>query len=94
MFATTSKDFSIRIHDVSLPPPNTRNNPHWPPHTTPSASGPSHGLRMSAEEGIGLGACVAVLRGSRSGGHAASVLCAVSFALECDSTFPRLKVPQ
>ena len=53
------------------------NNPHWPPDTRPSLAGAAHGLHMNEREGSGLGRCIIVLMGGRSGGHQAAVLGAV-----------------
>lgn len=74
---------------MTLTPTQTPNNPHWPPTTTPSLAGAAHGLHMTETEGSGVGRCVAVLMGGRSGGHQAAVLSAVGFffrVLECEYT--------
>jgi hypothetical protein len=78
IFCTTSKDQTTRIYDLTLPPVQFPNNPHWPPGTAPSLAGPAHGLQMTDGEGDGIGRCVAVLCGSKSGGHLDAVLAAVS----------------
>ncbi|KAI9065816.1 WD40 repeat-like protein [Trametes sanguinea] len=75
LFCTTSRDFTARIYDLSLYPVQVPNNPHWLPRTEPSRAGPPHGLHMCEPEGEGIGQCVAVLVGGRSGGHKAAVLC-------------------
>ena len=75
---TTSNDFSSRIYDLALTPAEKPNNPHWPPLNTPSLAGAAHGLQTTEIEGIGIGRCVLVLMGGRSGGHRAAVLGAVS----------------
>ena len=81
LFCTTSRDFSTRIYDLTLKPQQEPNNQHWLPGTQPSRAGPAHGLHMTEAEGSGLGRCVAVLMGGRSGGHQAAVLGAVSEAI-------------
>lgn len=53
------------------------NNPHWPPSQYPSSAGAAHGLHMNEREGSGIGRCIVVLMGGRSGGHQAAVLGAV-----------------
>ena len=40
-------------------------------------AGPAHGLHMYESEGEGLGRCMYVLMGGRSGGHQAAVLASV-----------------
>ncbi|KAJ2928952.1 hypothetical protein H1R20_g8138, partial [Candolleomyces eurysporus] len=50
------------------------NNPHWPPSKQPSLAGAPHGLHINEPEGSGLGRCIIVLMGGRSGGHQAAVL--------------------
>ncbi|EAU93175.2 hypothetical protein CC1G_10543 [Coprinopsis cinerea okayama7 len=76
LFCTTSRDHSARIYNLRLPPVQAPNNPHWPPmpKQTPSRAGPAHGLHMNQPEGSGLGRCIIVLMGGRSGGHNAAVL--------------------
>ncbi|KAH9950406.1 hypothetical protein B0H21DRAFT_723297 [Amylocystis lapponica] len=64
---TSVADFTTRIYDLTLPPLQKPNNPHWPP---------AHGLQMSESEGDGIGRCVVVLVGGRSGGHKGAVFCA------------------
>ncbi|KAF9535413.1 hypothetical protein CPB83DRAFT_753678 [Crepidotus variabilis] len=51
-------------------------NAHWPPSTKPSFAGAAHGLRLVRHEaeGSGIGRCIVVLMGGRSGGHHAAVL--------------------
>jgi hypothetical protein len=78
LFCSTSRDFTTRIYDLLLEPRQVPNNPHWPPGTGPSLAGAAHGLHMTEHEGEGMGRCVAVLSGGRSGGHLAAVLGAVS----------------
>ncbi|KAF9076223.1 WD40-repeat-containing domain protein [Rhodocollybia butyracea] len=73
MFCTTSRDLTSRIYDLTRPPNQKPNNPHQPPLKTPSLAGPAHGLDV-ADEGTGIGRCVLVLRGNRSGGHKGEVL--------------------
>ncbi|KAH6917509.1 WD40-repeat-containing domain protein [Coprinopsis sp. MPI-PUGE-AT-0042] len=75
-FATTSRDFSTRIYNLTFPPVAKPNNPHWPPAPKgqPSLAGPAHGLHLNIQEGSGLGRCIIVLMGGRSGGHNAAVL--------------------
>ncbi|KAI0651941.1 WD40-repeat-containing domain protein [Trametes meyenii] len=75
LFCTTSRDFTTRIYDLALEPVQVPNNPHWLPLLEPSLAGPAHGLHMCEPEGQGIGQCVAVLAGGRSGGHKATVLC-------------------
>ncbi|TFK41221.1 WD40-repeat-containing domain protein [Crucibulum laeve] len=74
LFCTTSRDYSTRIYDITLPPQREPKNPHWPPSKKPSLAGAAHGLHMTEPEGNGLGRCIVVLMGGRSGGHQAAVL--------------------
>ncbi|TFK57016.1 hypothetical protein OE88DRAFT_1730442 [Heliocybe sulcata] len=76
IFCSTSRDFTTRIYDLTQPPAQYPHNPHWPPSKHPSMAGAAYGLQMSEPEGEGIGRCVAVLAGGRSGGHAAAVLSA------------------
>ncbi|KAF9040560.1 WD40-repeat-containing domain protein [Panaeolus papilionaceus] len=84
-FCSTSRDFTTRIYSLMLEddPPRQRRkkpspNPHWPPSTKPSLAGAAHGLRLSPQEieGHGIGRCIGVLMGGRSGGHNAAVMAA------------------
>lgn len=90
LFATTSRDYTARIYNLDLPAELPRYdlearrripvpNPHWPPNNKPSLAGAAHGLHLdhSEKEGIGIGRCICVLMGGRSGGHQAAVLGAV-----------------
>jgi hypothetical protein len=79
VFCTTSRDFSARIYDLTYTPIQKPNNPHWPPNPLPSLAGAAHGLHMCEPEGDGIGRCIIVLMGGRSGGHRAAVLGAVRF---------------
>ncbi|GLB36097.1 putative WD domain, G-beta repeat [Lyophyllum shimeji] len=74
LFCTTSRDYTTRIYDLRLPPHQFPNNPCWPPGTSPSLAGAAHGLHMTEVEGKGIGRCIIVLMGGRSGGHQAAVL--------------------
>ncbi|KDQ63385.1 hypothetical protein JAAARDRAFT_169149 [Jaapia argillacea MUCL 33604] len=76
IFCTTSRDFTTRIYDITLKPCQKPSNPHWPPNpsTVPSRAGAAYGLHGTESEGEGVGRCVAVLCGGRSGGHQAAVL--------------------
>ncbi|KAF8905524.1 WD40-repeat-containing domain protein [Gymnopilus junonius] len=89
LFCTTSRDFTTRIYDLNhlVSDPSQVNpgrkanlnevpNPHWPPGKKPSLAGAPHGLHLhpSESEGNGLGRCIIVLLGGRSGGHQAAVL--------------------
>ncbi|KZT30641.1 WD40 repeat-like protein [Neolentinus lepideus HHB14362 ss-1] len=76
IFCTTSRDFTTRIYDLTQAPAQYPTNPHWPPSKEPSLAGAAYGLQMSEPEGQGIGRCVAVLAGGRSGGHMAAVLSA------------------
>lgn len=91
LFCTTSRDYSTRIYDLTLKPQKLADlgNPHWPPGTKKSFAGAAHGLHMSEPEGegSGIGRCIIVLMGGRSGGHQAAVLSAVSYTLTI-STLP------
>ncbi|KAJ3816006.1 hypothetical protein EV368DRAFT_29467 [Lentinula lateritia] len=73
IFCTTSRDFTSRLYDLTRKPQLKPNNPPWPPSLKPSLAGPAHGLDMSFEEGNGIGRCVLILMGGRSGGHQAEV---------------------
>lgn len=44
-------------------------------------AGPAHGLHMYESEGEGLGRCMYVLMGGRSGGHQAAVLASVKYPI-------------
>ncbi|PBK77509.1 WD40 repeat-like protein [Armillaria solidipes] len=76
LFCTTSRDFSTRVYDLTLKPKQRPSNPPWPPNKLPSLAGPAHGLDMTQPEGPvdGIGRCVLVLMGGRSGGHQGEVL--------------------
>lgn len=74
LFCTTSRDYSTRIYDLTLPPQDGPSNPHWPPGREGSRAGAAHGLHMTEAEGSGNGRCIIVLMGGRSGGHQAAVL--------------------
>ncbi|KAF8445884.1 WD40-repeat-containing domain protein [Boletus edulis BED1] len=74
LVCTCSRDFSARLYDLTMPPRDAPNNPHWPPSMSPSLGGAPHGLQSSEPEGVGTGRCVAVLCGGPSGGHNAAVL--------------------
>ncbi|KZT72824.1 WD40 repeat-like protein [Daedalea quercina L-15889] len=76
LFCTTSRDFTSRIYDLTYAPVQRPNNPPWPPSKQPSLAGPAFGLQMTESEGDGIGQCVAVLVGGRSGGHRGAVFCA------------------
>jgi polycomb protein EED len=86
IFCTTSRDNSARIYDLTLTPMEQPNNPHWPPGTQPSLAGAAHGLHMNEREGSGLGRCIIVLMGGRSGGHQAAVLGAVCYYFHVRAT--------
>ncbi|KAJ3937747.1 MAG: WD40-repeat-containing domain protein [Lentinula lateritia] len=73
IFCTTSRDFTSRLYDLTRRPQLKPNNPPWPPSLQPSLAGAAHGLDMSFEEGNGIGRCVLILMGGRSGGHQAEV---------------------
>lgn len=81
MFCTTSRDHTTRIYDLTLTPQTHSSNPHWPPGTHQSMAGPAHGLNMNESEGEGLGRCLFVLMGGRSGGHQAAVLASVKYSI-------------
>ncbi|KAF5385221.1 hypothetical protein D9615_001474 [Tricholomella constricta] len=74
LFCTTSRDYSTRIYDLKLSPQQVPMNPCWPPGTGNSHAGAAHGLHMTEDEGKGIGRCIIVLMGGRSGGHQAAVL--------------------
>ncbi|KAG6814079.1 hypothetical protein H0H92_003126 [Tricholoma furcatifolium] len=74
LFCTTSRDYSARIYDLMLEPKQGPSNPCWPPGTSQSFAGAAHGLHMTENEGQGIGRCIVVLMGGRSGGHQAAVL--------------------
>ncbi|KAF9481000.1 hypothetical protein BDN70DRAFT_931236 [Pholiota conissans] len=90
LVCTTSRDYTTRIYDLRfeadiLVEGNTLrardkkvDNPVWPPVLKPSLAGAAHGLRLpvSEQEGRGMGRCIGVLMGGRSGGHQAAVLSA------------------
>ncbi|KAE9408152.1 hypothetical protein BT96DRAFT_808578 [Gymnopus androsaceus JB14] len=80
IFCTTSRDLSCRIYDLTRKPQSKPDNLHWLPDKRPSLAGPAHGLDMAMDgkkmigEGEGIGRCVLVLVGCRSGGHSGAVL--------------------
>ncbi|TFK30321.1 hypothetical protein FA15DRAFT_751381 [Coprinopsis marcescibilis] len=76
LVCTTSRDHSARIYDLAQTPALGPSNPHWPPMPkgTMSLAGPAHGLHMNQPEGSGIGRCITVLMGGRSGGHNGAVL--------------------
>jgi polycomb protein EED len=49
-------------------------------------AGPAHGLHMYESEGEGLGRCMYVLMGGRSGGHQAAVLASVKYSITISHT--------
>ena len=100
LFCTTSRDFTTRIYELGLPPKQRPNNPPWPPERLPSKAGAAHGLDMTMPEGEGIGRCVAVLVGERSGGHQGDVFAAVryltylgAFISHSQGLFIRLFIP-
>ncbi|KAA1471550.1 WD40 repeat-like protein [Dentipellis sp. KUC8613] len=75
LFCTTSRDGTTRIYDLTRTPIQKPNNPPWSSRDpAPSLAGAAHGLHTTEPEGTGIGRCVAVLVGGRSGGHQAAVL--------------------
>ena len=62
---------------MTLPPLPGGKNFGTIPVNYPSAAGPAFGLAANEKEGLGMGRCVIVLTGGRSGGHNAAVLGAV-----------------
>lgn len=61
-------------------------NPHWPPSSRESRAGAAHGLHLTEAEGSGIGRCIIILMGGRSGGHQAAVLGAVRSHRVCGSS--------
>ena len=55
-------------------------------------AGPAHGLHMYESEGEGLGRCMFVLMGGRSGGHQAAVLASVKYLLPFEPQSNLLKI--
>ncbi|KAF9270187.1 hypothetical protein L218DRAFT_952372 [Marasmius fiardii PR-910] len=78
IFATTSRDFSTRLHDLTQRPRQKPDNPVWPPQSKPSLAGAAHGLDSNYPEGPkeGWGSCIMVLAGGPSGGHQGDVFAA------------------
>ncbi|TFY72867.1 hypothetical protein EVG20_g126 [Dentipellis fragilis] len=75
LFCTTSRDRTTRIYDLTRTPIQKPKNPPWSHRDpAPSLAGAAHGLHTTEPEGRGIGRCVAVLVGGRSGGHQAAVL--------------------
>lgn len=74
MFLSTSRDQSTRLYDLTYKPREVPNNVHWPPCNQPSYAGTAFGLHSSEPEGEGIGRCIGVLVGGRSGGHDGAVL--------------------
>ncbi len=81
---------------MTLPPLQGGENHVTIPENYPSAAGLAFGLVSNEKEGAGMGRCVIVLTGGRSGGHKAAVLGAVrsfskatlSIVCDCFSGFP------
>ncbi|KAJ7783729.1 hypothetical protein DFH07DRAFT_788908 [Mycena maculata] len=69
IFATTSADFTTRVYDLDFEVQKNIENPVWPPWTGPSHASAAHGTDGSDAEGSGLGRCIQILVGGRSGGH-------------------------
>ncbi|PFH54418.1 hypothetical protein AMATHDRAFT_37800 [Amanita thiersii Skay4041] len=77
IFATTSRDFTTRIYDLTHPAHDehiSQYNSCWPLNPKPSKASAPHGLHMNEKEGIGLGRCIILLMGGRTAGHAEAVL--------------------
>ncbi|TCD69920.1 hypothetical protein EIP91_005744 [Steccherinum ochraceum] len=72
-FCATSKDMTTRMYTLEHPARQVPNNPPWPPSKHHSHAGPAFGLMSSEPEGNGIGRCLAVFVGGRSGGHQAAV---------------------
>jgi hypothetical protein len=62
---------------MTLPPLQGGENPGTMPDNYSSAASLAFGLIANEKEGVGMGRCVIVLTGGRSGGHKAAVLGAV-----------------
>ncbi|KAJ7024344.1 hypothetical protein C8F04DRAFT_1302506 [Mycena alexandri] len=77
-FATTSSDFTTRIYNLDLQVLVNHANPNWPPWKGGSEASAAHGTDGSDAKGpeYGIGRCVQLLVGGRSGGHAWDVLSA------------------
>ncbi|KIM48256.1 hypothetical protein M413DRAFT_61975 [Hebeloma cylindrosporum] len=95
LFCSTSRDYTTRIYDLTLEAQKVP-NPHWLPIKRPSLAGAAHGLRLpfSEREGYGIGRCICVLQGGRSGGHQAAVLASVGAGEFCSiqAFHPRLPI--
>ncbi|KAJ7750238.1 hypothetical protein B0H16DRAFT_857007 [Mycena metata] len=76
-FATTSADFTTRIYNLDLQV-LVNDNPSWPPWKGASEASAAHGTDGSDAKGpdYGMGRCVQLLVGGRSGGHVWDVLSA------------------
>ncbi|KAJ7103585.1 WD40-repeat-containing domain protein [Mycena belliarum] len=74
IFASTSADFTTRIYDLDGLAQKNAENPVWPPWDGPSHTSAAHGMDGLDAQGSGLGRCVQILVGGRSGGHAWDVL--------------------
>ncbi|KAJ7487545.1 hypothetical protein B0H11DRAFT_2013790 [Mycena galericulata] len=73
IFAITSADFTTRIYNLDLQVEHPK-NPVWPPWIGPSQASAAHATDGSDSVGSGLGRCIQILVGGRSGGHAWDVL--------------------
>ncbi|KAJ7706239.1 hypothetical protein B0H17DRAFT_1192745 [Mycena rosella] len=77
IFASTSADFTTRIYDLDYEAHQNSENAVWPPWDGPSHASAAHGTDGSDSQGSGIGRCVQILVGGRSGGHVWDVLGAV-----------------
>lgn len=75
ILCTTSYDNTSRVYDLKLPARTEIQTRPWPYTPANNRGAPPHGDQMIGEE-EGLGRCVTILMGGRSGGHKAPVLCA------------------
>ncbi|KAJ7150334.1 hypothetical protein C8R46DRAFT_501583 [Mycena filopes] len=74
LFATTSADFTTRIYNLDLAVRKNEVNPPWPPWEGVTEASAAHGTDGKDAEGSGVGRCMQLLVGGRSGGHAWDVL--------------------
>ncbi|KAJ7492674.1 hypothetical protein FB451DRAFT_1123732, partial [Mycena latifolia] len=74
VFASTSADFTTRIYDLDRLAQKNAENPVWPPWDGPSHASAAHGTDGSDSQGSGVGRCIQILVGGRSGGHVWDVL--------------------
>ncbi|KAL0951268.1 hypothetical protein HGRIS_007982 [Hohenbuehelia grisea] len=74
IFCTTSRDHSTRICELSELKQQSPENDTFPPQYTKVLGSSAMGFQTNEPESKGLGRCVRILVGGRSGGHKAAVM--------------------